>query len=405
MNETNVLIGPEFVRVSEPETLLLASAEKGWEGLRFAMERFDCITIKPRKGPFSHTSGSPSCRQEIVRKRIREGLKILASGAKEGVATPSFKVNLYTSGSAIINSPYAKKQWENFWNGVAKPFHRRQKLGCVIMEFLPTFDASPSNLRKLRSMGRWLPTSQPIGLGGDAVKRHPSNFVSVEERPIKFAFEFRHWSWWNSLEVVNFFLERPNWCIATVYIENELVSNGWAGNLPSTRTIITATRKMKPIVTTDWTYFVFHGTKGKHVGSYDEHNFLERFAEEVRNLTVARSEPPLPLTAVRSEPPLPLTVYTCFTATKSTFCHPLPAAMVDGFLFDLKLATLPLSDDDLPCCLHDCLKLKKIFSRKENVGGTEIGRGPKDRTTVSGRGPQDRTTVSGRGSSDRTADF
>jgi uncharacterized protein YecE (DUF72 family) len=218
-----------------------------------------------------------------------------------------------------------KKAWSFFWDGIdhrggCRVLHDQGKLGCILLEFANTFYYSPRNANRLKALKAIIP------------------------KTIRVAFEFRHWSWWENKKILTaIFEQNKNWCVSTPYIENGLVKGGWAGNLPSTR-ISHKVERIPTMITTDFVFLNFHGTMGPQLGSYDNGLFLENIAlkmEEYKKQGVS-------------------TIYCSFNNTDSSYCFPLPATFVMGLNLRPKLKDLPDGQEDLPCCLHDALRLTDL---------------------------------------------
>jgi len=219
-----------------------------------------------------------------------------------------------------------KKAWTFFWDGDDSRGGCNilvNKIGCILIEFPSSFYYSLKNINRLKTI------------------------MSIVPKDVRCAVEFRHFSWWENTRHLKLLFDiHPSWCIATPYVENGLVDYGWAGNLPSTRTI----KNKEPIpdlITTKFTLFTFHGTMGRNIGSYDDHCFLERLVSKIKKYQADGIN----------------TIYCSFNNTESSYCYPLPGLLIMGFPLRPKIKELPLyADADLPCCLHDARRLERLWN-------------------------------------------
>lgn len=217
--------------------------------------------------------------------------------------------------------------WDCFWEadqGGCKILHTHNLLGCISLEFPSYFNYADKHLKRLEYLAKILP------------------------KGVRFAFEFRHISWWEKKQdMIDLFKTRPEWCITVPYVENEVVATGWAGTIKSTR--VYAKVRSHPIITTsDFILINFHGTMGPQLGSYDDNGFLERISTKIAQLDVS-------------------TVFCSFNNIDSTYCFPLPVSSVMGMPMQPQMKKLPEGiTKDLPCSLHDALKFKELV-KKHNV--------------------------------------
>lgn len=258
--------------------------------------------------------------------------------AKGVEANPSFLFHI------VVPKKVRNKFWWNiFWlgrdnKGGCKILYDKGILGCLILRFDAIFVCNSRNISQLQKM----------------IKRIPLD--------IKISVDFLHRSWLENEEVLEEILE-PNCCLTTMYVENGLAHYGWAGNLPSTRTktAFSVKKQMFPIiVTSNFIKIDFYGTYGPGCGSYDKDNFLERFAKELRKLEDKVD-----------------TVFCSFHNIDSTICFPYPPKFISGFFLFPILEKLPEGVlRDLPCCLHDSQKLKKLLTvdkyRKDTEGFVDL---------------------------------
>lgn len=226
----------------------------------------------------------------------------------------------------------ARSAWKFFWEGTdqrggCRVLHQQGKLGCILLEFSNAFYYSQRNANRLKALKTIIPTS------------------------VRVALEFRHWSWWeNKKSLTTIFEQNKNWCISTPYVENGLVEEGWAGNLPSTR-ISHKVERVPTTITTDFIFLSFHGTMGRQLGSYDDGSFLENIASKIEKYKEQGIT----------------TIYCSFNNTESSYCFPLPAAFVMGLTLRPQLKELPDNQKDLPCCLHDALRLTDLRREKATL--------------------------------------
>lgn len=229
-----------------------------------------------------------------------------------------------------------KMAWVDFWEtDRCRILHTRDFLGCIALEFPRYFNYTKKNFKRISFLAKILP------------------------KEVKFAFEFRHISWWEKKQdMIELFQTQPGWCITVPYVENEVVASGWAGTIKSTRT--SAKIRSHPIITTsDFILINFHGTMGPQLGSYDEHHFLERISTKINQLDVS-------------------TVFCSFNNISSTYCFPLPVSVVFRIPMQPQMKALPRGvTKDLPCALHDALIFKKLSKKAslyqvDNLGYIEM---------------------------------
>lgn len=282
--------------------------------------------------------------------------KMYETWVKKVAKNPDFKfvilapkVFSYGAGAGISK---LKSIWNDFWNGVGtaenkekkgekkegcEVLHKSGKLGCIVLQFPSKFLCDEKNITRLEKMYKILP------------------------KDVKFAFDFRHWSWWerrgqNLSEKESqsgaelFVKDKTNICISTPYVENGLVDFGWAGNLPSTR--VFAKKSKVPIFAADnkstFAHITFNGTYGAGIGSYDNNNFLERTAAVLGNLKGVDD------------------VFCSFNNASSSFCYPLPGLTISGLFLHPQISELPFyAEVDRPGCLHDALRLGDILEKNK----------------------------------------
>lgn len=279
---------------------------------------FDALTIKS-----TFWSNPSKFAYEKLMESVPEGFKFIITAPKSFTFAKSMKET--------------KRVWDDFWETEGcRILHTRGFLGCIALEFPRYFNYTNKNFKRISFMSKILP------------------------RGVRFAFEFRHISWWeNTQNMIDLFQTQPGWCITVPYVENEVVASGWAGTIKSTRT--SAKVKSQPIITTsDFILINFHGTMGPQLGSYDENYFLERISTKINQLGVS-------------------TVFCSFNNISSTYCFPLPMSIVLGIVMQPQMKTLPEGiTKDLPCSLHDALKFKELSKREvssyrvDNLGYIEI---------------------------------
>lgn len=271
--------------------------------------------------------------------------KMYETWAKKVAKNESFKFVIlapkaFTHGTTSILK--MKSIWNDFWaTGDAdtadkkegcEVLHTAGKLGCVVLQFPSKFLCDEKNMARLERMYKILP------------------------KAVRFSFDFRHWSWWersgggeehpSGAEV--FSRGKDNVCISTPYVENGLVDFGWAGNLPSTR--VFAKKSKVPIFDGDsgasFAHITFNGSFGAGIGSYDNHDFLERTAAMLANLKGVGE------------------VFCSFNNTSSSFCFPLPGLEISGLFLHPQISELPFyAEVDRPGCLHDALRLGDILEK------------------------------------------
>jgi uncharacterized protein YecE (DUF72 family) len=228
-----------------------------------------------------------------------------------------------------VNIKLGRQLWDDFWHG-CKQLHEKDMLGCLVVLFNTKFICNEKNIKKLEKI----------------CKRIPSD--------VRVAFEFAHWTWWESQDAKELFINNPNWVMATPFLENGIVDAGWAGTIPSTR--IRSRKNLVPIsVSNDFAYITLNGTMGKAIGSYDEHYFLEELAVKIRNLEKEG-----------------ISVFLTFNNTNSSHSSPLPPLLVSGYLCHPQLKMLHNLERDMPCCLHDASRLVEIIGM-QNRSKYKIG--------------------------------
>lgn len=135
-------------------------------------------------------------------------------------------------------------RWRDFWTRCQ---HLKNHLGCVLFQLPPRFALTKTNKDGLESPRPTLQRFMDLG--------------ALLPRGGRFAFEFRHPSWFEDPDVHAVF-RRFNWCMCLVECCNE---DGWAGALASG----SSPAPERYPVTCDWgVYFRFHGASGQYVGKY-----------------------------------------------------------------------------------------------------------------------------------------
>jgi uncharacterized protein YecE (DUF72 family) len=221
-----------------------------------------------------------------------------------------------------VGIKYGNQLWEKFWKG-CNILHEKGKLGCIVVLSDTKFICNEKNIKRL----------------GKICKKIPSD--------VNVAFDFMHWTWWESKEAEEMFNKNQNWVLSTPFLENGIVGAGWAGTIPSTR--IRSRKNLVPISVSGselpFVYIVLYGTLGKAIGSYDEYRFLEELAVKIRTLESEGVD-----------------VFVTFNNTNSSYACPLPPLLVAGYLCHPHLNTIRGVDIDMPCCLHDISKLYKVLN-------------------------------------------
>ena len=292
----------------------LGMAER--DRLEFYASKFDSITIK------STFFGQPKVETYqgwLNSVKNNHNFKFIISAPK-----------LLSHSKTIKN---IKDVWDFFWDGKkqrggCKTLHLQGKLGCILIEYPPSFCWSVRNVNKLKTVMKIVPSD------------------------LRCAVEFKHWSWWeHQTELCQLFHAFPGWCITTPYVENGLVDSGWAGNLPSSRVQTSRDPPVPILVTSKFIFLNFYGTMGKHLGSYDSNSFLER--------TIAR------IRSCKKNDDID-TVFCSFHNTDSSYCFPLPCMFVMGIPLKPKIKELTSHTQiDLPCCLHDARRFEKLWNEIE----------------------------------------
>ncbi len=225
-----------------------------------------------------------------------------------------------------VGIKYGKHLWDQFWRG-CNILHENGKLGCIVVLSNTKFICNDRNIKKLEKICKKIPST------------------------IAVAFDFMHWTWWESKEVEKLFNNNSNWVLSTPFLENGIVGAGWAGTIPSTR--IRSRKNIVPIsvsapsidTNTRFAYIILYGTLGKSIGSYDEHRFLEELSSRILQF--------------ESEG---IDVFVTFNNTNSSYACPLPPLLVAGYLCHPHLNTIRGVDIDKPCCLHDATRLTEILN-------------------------------------------
>ncbi|AYV79031.1 MAG: hypothetical protein Faunusvirus1_51 [Faunusvirus sp.] len=149
-----------------------------------------------------------------------------------------YSVKAYRSIVASRDPVNIKKYWGRFWNGCQL---LDNSLGCILLQYSGKFKFDADRTDNTTAILDYL------------TKLLPKN--------VKFAFEFRHSSMFNSI-IYKYFQQNKNWTI----VVNHIMSNTqWFGDL------VTGFHPELPIVpklNLNFLYFRLHGTKGKYIGSY-----------------------------------------------------------------------------------------------------------------------------------------
>lgn len=146
----------------------------------------------------------------------------------------------------IVDDAFASR-WRDFWSRCK---HLGEHLGCVLFQLPPKFRLTKGSAGGAEASARPRPTLQRL-----------EDLGKLLPRDGRFAFEFRHPSWFKDPDVIALF-RRFNWCLCLVDCCNE---SGWAGELPSGPSPVPEEYPL----TCDWgVYFRFHGASGQYVGCY-----------------------------------------------------------------------------------------------------------------------------------------
>jgi len=157
-----------------------------------------------------------------------------------------------------------RSRWRDAW---ARYLRLGDHLGCVLFQFAPRF--------RLTKPGACTPT------GPRPTLQRLMDLGEILPKEGRFAFEFRHPSWFSDPDVEAVF-RRFNWCLCLVECCN---ADGWAGELPSGSNPPAAAYP----VTCDWgVYFRFHGASGQYVGSYGP-AAMRQWAKHLRRTTAGSS--------------------------------------------------------------------------------------------------------------------
>jgi len=154
--------------------------------------------------------------------------------------TYSIKVNRYLTHNKKLNQ--ISTLWKDFYGRFKLLYNQ---ITCFLFQFSRNFHFNSVNYQRLKKLNRILNT------------RH------------LYAFEFRHKSWFNNVNVTNLF-RANNWTMVISHVNN---TDGWAGNLNNgfNQTLST----YQP--TADFIYVRFHGTTGQYTGSYNNYLFTSIF--------------------------------------------------------------------------------------------------------------------------------
>jgi uncharacterized protein YecE (DUF72 family) len=253
-------------------------------------------------------------------------------------SSTSFKFIVTAPQGIFIASPEGVAiGWRSFWEGESnrggcKILHDAGRLGCVIIEAPINTPYNTRTAKRLTLLGKLLP------------------------KDIDITFSFKHCSWWDGrATLLKYFERNPRWAITVPYVENEFVSAGWAGRMPSTRP--SSVRETIPnIITTDFIHISLNGSLGPSIGSYDESDFLERLASKIESYGDLGIE----------------NVYLTLQNTESSVCFPLPAMVYGGGVLCPQLRPMPANGVDKPCCLHDALRLKDIWGCRTKIEPKEV---------------------------------
>lgn len=134
----------------------------------------------------------------------------------------------------IIQSKDPKKlklYWDKFWKG-AKLLETN--LGCILFQYPDNFEFNEKNYQVIQYFSQILP------------------------KKVKFAFEFRHVSWFNN--TVYDFFNKHKWTIVIDHVKN----TGWIDDFKNG--FNPDLNKFK--LTSDYIYIRLHGTEGQYIGGY-----------------------------------------------------------------------------------------------------------------------------------------
>jgi len=150
----------------------------------------------------------------------------------------------FTHRKQLVVDGIFKARWLEFWSRCEA---LGEHLGCVLFQFSPRFKLTKSGEG---ASGTPRPTLQRL-----------TDLGALLPKEGRFAFEFRHPSWFGDPDVIAVF-QRFNWCLSLVDCCNV---DGWAGDLASGSS---PSPDSYPL-TCDWgVYFRFHGLSGQYVGLY-----------------------------------------------------------------------------------------------------------------------------------------
>mmetsp|Transcript_107361 Transcript_107361/g.342238 ORF Transcript_107361/g.342238 Transcript_107361/m.342238 type:complete len:266 (+) Transcript_107361:73-870(+) len=148
----------------------------------------------------------------------------------------------FTHRKQLVVDGVFKARWLEFWSRCEA---LGEHLGCVLFQFSPRFKLTKSGEG---TSGTPRPTLQRL-----------TDLGALLPKEGRFAFEFRHPSWFGDPDVIAVF-QRFNWCFSLVDCCNV---DGWAGDLASGSS---PSPDSYPL-TCDWgVYFRFHGLSGQYVG-------------------------------------------------------------------------------------------------------------------------------------------
>lgn len=239
----------------------------------------------------------------------------------------NYFINNNTGEGVVVKMPFnftssisnAKRTWKIFWyDAGGSRLHDEGILQGIVISFYTKFEYSDRNVKKIQGICKQIPSG------------------------VKCIFDFMHWTWWEGDAFETLAKGKENWCISTTYVENGLVRAGWAGNMPSTRTL--SRRLPSPIRLNEhknFAYVTLYGSLGPYIGSYDENRFLERFATKLVDLKRKGTE-----------------VYVNFSNADSTTLFPLLPLFISGYVCCPKIGRQDIPDNT--CSLHDSQKLKKV---------------------------------------------